>query len=258
MWLIWTLKVLHCIGRTQVCVISQPIDWCHVSCVSLPAVGWYPMCRTLTVELQVFQYLLVWCFRVFLEGVWLTSECLLRCAEVKKRCLVRGFRSPWIAWLGSCGLAWIHFLRENGPPWTMTPPLKTDTQPIPRLELNHKQHEELKQVVELHRVEFMASLEPLVFLEATSDRVMNGTDFRLLVDSGSLQLASSRAMNLKSAPTLTIQRRRRWMPTLRRYGKSILQGLLGWSDSEPFFFPLWDRGHGVFFCCTRHSKPLQL
>lgn len=91
----------------------------------------------------------------------------------------------------------------------MTPPLKTDTQPIPRLELNHKQHEELKQVVELHRVEFMASLEPLVFLEATSDRVMNGTDFRLLVDSGSLQLASSRAMNLKSAPTLTIQRRRR-------------------------------------------------
>ena len=55
----------------------------------------------------------------------------------------------------------------------------------------------------------MASLEPLVFLEATSDRVMNGTDFRLLADPGSLQLASSRAMNLKSAPTLTIQRRRR-------------------------------------------------
>ena len=127
----WTLKVLHCIGRTQVCIISQPIDWCHVSCMSLPAVGWYPMCRTLTVKLQVFQYLLVWHLSVFGRGltdIWVFTS--LRWGEEKMSC--ERIQISLDSLIGQLrpGMLYI-FVRENRPPWTMTRPLKTfptDTQ----------------------------------------------------------------------------------------------------------------------------------
>lgn len=38
--------------------------------------------------------------------------------------------------------------------------------PYPRLELNKRQHEELKDVVELHRRELLASLEPLTSFQS--------------------------------------------------------------------------------------------
>lgn len=38
--------------------------------------------------------------------------------------------------------------------------------PYPRLELNKRQHEELKDVVELHRLELLASLEPLTSFQS--------------------------------------------------------------------------------------------